>query len=233
MPLLRYDEMVPEVYVEQSRDFQLLTRLWAIALNNSKYFADKLKYQNDPENVESSLLLLLQRKVGFFSSKEFTDAEMRGVCKVFYALTRNKGSLLALTEMIRLFFVTQNLQTSAFINTTTKVTQEINIDNKQYKILDSNKSYIVEILIDDVAKDVTLLQELISYIIPTGWKTVIGFYKSSEVDMKLHTLSDVQYITDKDIGKLYTHNTPNTSRYLLGAVDTTSIYKTYIVKSEG
>ena len=45
MPLLRFDEKVPGVYVKESRDFQVLTRLFTLGLNQSKYNADHVASQ--------------------------------------------------------------------------------------------------------------------------------------------------------------------------------------------
>ena len=74
-----------------------------------------------------------------------------------------------------------------------------------------------------------LYYELLDYIIPAGWIVKIVEYNDSTVQDIIHTKSIIHYITSENIGMLYKENTPNTARYLLGSVDTTSIYNTYII----
>ena len=157
MPLLRYDEMVPEVYVNKSRDFQLLTRLWELGLNNPKYFADKLKYQNCPNEIESSLLPLLVTKVGFFPSSDYNNDVLRSVCNVFYALIRNKGSLLSVIELIYTFFNALNVYSDIQILTTTSVYKKVIINDVEYNILDAKNSYILTLCARQLPSDTSLL----------------------------------------------------------------------------
>ena len=44
--IVRWDEQVPENYINTSRDFQVLTRLLTYGLNSSKFDADTIKYFN-------------------------------------------------------------------------------------------------------------------------------------------------------------------------------------------
>ena len=98
MPLLRFDEKVPGVYVKESRDFQVLTRLFTLGLNQSKYNADSMQFMNDPLHVNNRLLTLLQQKVGFYTNREFYDDAIRKVCKMFYALVKHKVQKLQLLK---------------------------------------------------------------------------------------------------------------------------------------
>lgn len=102
--ILRLDQRVPRVYVEESRDMQTLLRLLTIAVSNAKYNIDSITYANNAYLINNRLLKLLQTKVGFYTKKEFTDDEIRYTVNVFSYLVRNKGSFRALNEAVRLFF---------------------------------------------------------------------------------------------------------------------------------
>lgn len=209
MPMLRYDEMVPDVYVQQSRDFQVLTRLFTIGLSNSKYFADKLKFQNSPKYIEDTLLILLQEKVGFYTSKNFSANELRNLLEVFYSLVRNKGSLSSIEQAIRLFFQIQNLNTNAYIN----------INNKNTTI----DSYTIQIGIDSSIRDITLLTEILKYIIPTGYIISIFFYEHTAFDDYITTHDDLIIISSSgdDRSALGTDKTIK----FKNDIDTTTIFK--------
>ena len=207
--MLRYDEMVPEVYVQQSRDFQVLTRLFTIGLSNSKYFADKLKFQNSPKYIEDTLLILLQEKVGFYTRKNFSANELRNLLEVFYSLVRNKGSLSSIEQAIRLFFQIQNLNTNAYIN----------INNKNTTI----DSYTIQIGIDSSIRDITLLTEILKYIIPTGYIISIFFYEHTAFDDYITTHDDLIIISSNgdDRSALGTDKTIK----FKNDIDTTTIFK--------
>lgn len=226
MSVIRFDEMVPEVYVKESRDFQVISRLFTLGFNNAKYNANELLYLNDANLIDDSLLPLLQRKVGFYTSKEFTSDEIRQVCKVFYSLVRNKGSLEAIEEAIRIFFQIQNINTSAYINIINKV-YKLNSsvqDNEKSYILDNEKSYILEIGINYGIMDTTLLMEMLKYILPTGYYINIFFYESSKFELYLESHSVIKVFSSK-ADTLYESNVTGDDVFTMNSVDTTTIYK--------
>lgn len=208
MPILRYDEMVPEVYVQQSRDFQVLTRLLTLGLSSSKYFADKLKFQNSPQCIDDNLLVLLQEKVGFYTKKNFSTSELRSLLEVFYSLIRNKGSLSSIEQAIRLFFQIQNLNTNAYIN----IINKSDID-----------SYSIQIGIDSSIRDISLLQEILKYIIPTGYIISIFFYERTAFDDYITTHDDLIIISAESDSRSALGNAEDV--FPKNDIDTTTIYK--------
>ena len=46
--MFRIQDNVPEVYVEESRDFQLFSRIYDFAFQSCKLRVDSLQYSNDP-----------------------------------------------------------------------------------------------------------------------------------------------------------------------------------------
>ena len=163
--IVRWDEQVPENYTNTSRDFQVLTRLLTYGLNSSKFDADTIKYFNVAALVNSRLLPLLQRKVGFFSNINFQDDYIRSLCEVFYSIVKKKGSLSGVEEAIRLFFSIQHINTTAYIT--------------NYGPNDTSYPCELWIGINSKIKDVSLLEEILKYVIPTGYILKIYFYEST------------------------------------------------------
>ena len=163
MPLLRFDEMVPEVYIKESRDFQVLTRLFTLGLNQAKYNADSIQFLNDPTYVNNRLLTLLQQKVGFYTDRDFFDDAIRKVCKMFYALVRHKGSTTAIIEAIGIFFRVTGADSDAYID----------IQNNTH----DDRAYTVNIGLHVSVRDISLLEELLKYILPCGYRYTIYFYE--------------------------------------------------------
>lgn len=161
--IVYFDECVPHYYVKDSRDFQMLTRLLTFALNAAKVQADQLLYLNDPILINNKLIPLLQTKVGFWTPYEFTDDSLRMVCDVFDLAVRKKGSRQGIVEAIEVFLRTIGVTTDF----------DIFIQNKD---VDGNDVYYIEIGINCLWHDSTLLREILRYILPTGYILNIYFY---------------------------------------------------------
>lgn len=101
--IIYFDEKVPEYYVKDSRDFQVLTRLLTLMLNSAKVEADSLLYLNDPILISNNLLSLMQTKVGFWTNYTFTDDEIRTVCDCFCQIVREKGSRNGIVKAIEAY----------------------------------------------------------------------------------------------------------------------------------
>lgn len=183
--IIYFDENVPDYYVNGSRDFQLLTRLLTFALNSGKVEADQLLYLNDALLTNNNLLSLLQTKVGFWSNFEFTDDAIRLVCDVFDLIVRKKGSRKGIVEAIEVYLRTIGISTDF----------DIYILNKD---VDGNPVYKIDVGINALWHDYTLLAEILRYILPTGYIINIYFYdKIAFIDKSL-LYSDLVLVTPSD-----------------------------------
>jgi len=180
--IIYFDENVPDYYVNGSRDFQLLTRLLTFALNAGKVEADQLLYLNDALLTNNNLLPLLQTKVGFWSDFEFPDDAIRLVCDVFDLIVRKKGSRTGIVEAIEIYLRSIGISTDF----------DIFIQNKD---VDGNPMYRIEIGINALWHDYTLLAEILKYIIPTGYILLIYFYDKIEFIDKSILYSDFVLVT--------------------------------------
>ena len=171
MAIIRLQENVPEIYVNQSRDFQLLCRLYDCIINGVKYDIDSLIYTLDTSSCSNNLLQLLQNKLGFFTDADITDEQLRYVVQAFPYLVKNKGSRKAIVSAVNMFLKLNHMKTGAYI--------DINNDTADYH-------YTVKIGIESSIKDTTILTEVFKYILPPGYEIYYYFYTGIELsDMKL------------------------------------------------
>ena len=166
--IIYFDEKFPNYYMDGSRDFQLLARLLTLVLNSSKVEADSLLYLNDAKLISDKLLPLLQTKVGFWTSYQFTNDQLRFVCEIFDLLIRKKGSRDGIVGAIELFLKTVHIATDFNILI-------INKDNTGKNV------YEIQIGINYFYHDYTLLLEVLKYIIPTGYVISVYYYSKADV----------------------------------------------------
>ena len=75
---------VPDVYVQESRDFQLFSRLYDLVFQSSRFSIDSIPYASDTMHCNDALLPLIATKVGFFTDVNLTNYSHRKVLSAFY-----------------------------------------------------------------------------------------------------------------------------------------------------
>ena len=216
--MIRTQQNVPEPYVDQSRDFQLLGRMYDCVVNGVKFDIDSMTHAIDTNSCRSNFLPLLQTKIGFFSEKAITDDELRYILKAFPTLIKNKGSILAIKQAIWMYLKLKHLKTRVQIIITGK---------------NSPEPYTIRIGVETGFVDVLPLNEVLKYIIPTGYNIVYGFYTPiTNTDdygnvrdpMLLDSTAKVIYISDETNSAMRDSSyTDSDEDRIIGAVDTTEI----------
>lgn len=171
--LIRTQEKVPEVYVNDSRDFQVLCRAYDVLYNMIKFDTDSMLSILSASNVRNNVLPLLQGKLGFFTSKTIDDTSMRKILGAFPILLRGKGSLRAIKQAIYVWLKIAHLETAIDISITTD--KPISIG--QITI----PPYTVAIGIRSRTRDLTILKEILKYIIPAGFGMYFYFYYGLDI----------------------------------------------------
>ena len=172
MALIQCEELVPEVYVNESRDFQLLCRVFNTLLNSSKWYTDGIIHSIDTNIISNRLLELLKTYVGFFSNQTIDNDSLRMILKAFPYLIKYKGSRKGIEEAIYLFLKTQDIKTQSYILITNK---EIVPPSTLEDV------YSIEIGIKSFEKiDITILRELIRYVVPTGYLLKFVLYNDQQ-----------------------------------------------------
>lgn len=218
MPLLRLQNNVPEVYVDQSRDFQMLCRAYDSILNGVKFDIDTIQYLSNTNRCSSRALRLLQTKVGFLTKVDLDDEALRYTLKVFPFMMKNKGNLKSINQAVSVFLAVNHIS----------LPTDIVIDND---------TYTVNIRIQHRFNDTSVLDELLKYILPAGYTydytfeegvsnttrfvedDYIGAVFSSDINTSV--VRDSQYSSG---GSLHNYSdAPSFANRIIGAVDTLEV----------
>lgn len=243
MNLIRLQEKVPYIYVEKSRDFQLLCRAYDTALNQVKFDIDTMPFILSSRECRNSVLPLLQTKMGFQTNMDLDSESLRYILDAFPDMIRYKGSLLGIKRAINTWLKTISLETQVYIDV--------------FNILDGPYSgntiggyigqieipqYTVAIGVSGNPRDYSILQEILKYIIPAGYRLYFYFFKpiSTEDTPTLHPINeqlslvyisdDVNAVVRNSIDETTPHNTMTiqqseevTRGRVIGAVFSTSL----------
>lgn len=159
MKRFRLRDHVPDVYVRQSRDFQLMCDLFDIVNNGVKFDIDTIIDTSDPLLCRESVLPYLQKKLGFEMDKPIPSDTLRRLLKSFRFVVKHKGSRRGIEEAICLFL---NI---IYINCNYTI-EVINQQNNTNPI----GPYVIKIeLEENVLKNLYILDNILKYIIPAGY----------------------------------------------------------------
>ena len=164
MSMMKLEKMTPSIYCEESRDFQLFCRLYNIVFNGVKYDIDSMINLLDVYKCKESMLDYMATRVGYYPRlKSIDERAMRIIIDSFPYLLRNKGSK-------------KGIETAIFI-----WLQIIN-SNRDYRI-DLFTDNLIKVKIEGKPRSLKLLQEIMRYVIPTGWGVQYNFYEKEEEQM--------------------------------------------------
>ena len=173
MQTIRLQNLTPEVYPAESRDFQLLCRVSDATYNGVKADIDSIVDILNTQKIKSNMLPLLQTKLGFFTkTSSFTDSELRYILDVFPYVVKNKGSLKALKILINMILKLNN----------STANYNISVVNEQTVINDINfKDHSIVVELQTLLRNTELLQELAKYALPSGFELFVYYTKSFDV----------------------------------------------------
>lgn len=170
--MFRTKANVPEFYVNHSRDFQLLCNLKDVVFNGVKYNIDSIRHTANTTEMNNKLLHLLKSKVGFFSDFDIPEDQLRIILAAFPYLIKNKGSIKGIKYAIYTWF---------------RLTRS---SGQLMSIITDNTDYTITINVNTYPKDLDILNELLRYIIPTGYLINYNFGQN-------YSFEDVFDFTDR------------------------------------
>lgn len=156
--MYRLQDNVPTYLINESRDFQLLCRLYDCVNNGVKFSIDSIVRVMDTTSCGSGFLRLLETRLGFFTSGNYTDDEIRDVLMGFCDAVRYKGSKLGVSRAVRLFLMAKNL----------KVETRTDYKKEDMCFYIGFRTSLV---------DTSLLTDILRYILPAGSGLSYFYYK--------------------------------------------------------
>jgi len=229
MSLLRIQNRTPPIYCEESRDFQLLCRLYDTIVNGMLFDIETITDLINTRNIRSSFLQLLQTKLGFFTLHNFDENTLRYVLSGFPIMVKNKGSRKAIEYAVNTFLKINNILSPV---TVTFQKTPLLLQNG-YTVPD----HTIVIGISASLQDAVILEEIFRYILPAGTAYYFYYYSTQS---ELTTLlfddnAEILYISDNinavlrsatqddfmDAG--FIESGTNEQERLIGGVDTVNL----------
>lgn len=164
MSIFRTQNRVPEIYPNESRDFQLLCRAYDAVFNGIKYDTDMICQILDTGQCPSNLLSLLQTKLGFFTNIDITDENLRYVLKAFPLIMKNKGSSKAIVQAINTLLKLNHFNGSSYISIINKTNDP------------QLEPYTIRVGLEYNIRYVEILEEIFKYIVPAGYRLKLFYY---------------------------------------------------------
>ena len=168
--MIKLQNYTPEIYYKESRDFQFIGRLFDLVLNAVKTDTDLLYHIPLSTDSDEKLLDLLAMTLGFKPKHQYNSKQLKAVCSVLSEILRNKGSIKALKIACEALFNSMD------------VDQELDYD---FTSTTSNTELNLYIPAD--FEDVTILTDLLSYVLPAG----ISCNIIKELHIKLDTITEL------------------------------------------
>lgn len=183
--MFRLQNNLPNVYVSESRDFQLLCRLYDVVNNGVRFDIKSMTNLLDANNCQDSTLDLLATRKGLFTNKNFDSKLYRSLLDGFPYIQKYKGSKLGIEMVISLILRLDGLLNDAVVEVA-----------KNNVIITTNQPIINKLALDT----------LLSYVLPIGMKYKLVVVK----DLQATNTSEIE---QKDIIKLrkYASSTTNSN----------------------
>lgn len=181
MPIIRFKNKVPEVYISESRDFQIFIRILDIIQNSIKLDIDNMSNILSTEDISDVYIENLKSKIGFYTNKTFADNSIRLALAAFPYIIKYKGSYKGIVRCVNTF--------SKIMGITTE--PKINIYN--YYEENPEYNYTIRIGIKHKKLDTQLLDELLKYVVPTGYIVEIYFYEDTSIPNIDMAFTDIPY----------------------------------------
>lgn len=148
--MIKLQDLTPAVYYNQSRDFQLIGRLYDIVLNSVKTNADLIYGIPLSENTDTRLMELMSLTLGFKSKHNYNIDQLTAICKSFLSILKVKGTRESITMAANTLLNAEG------------ITSEIDLYGEE----DGTPGLIL--VLPHGLSDVNLLLDLLTYILPAG-----------------------------------------------------------------
>lgn len=148
--MVKTQNLVPEIYYKQSRDFQALGRVYDVIFNYLKTNINTIYNNPLSENVDERLLDLVATTLGFKSKHKYNVKQLMALCSAFSSVLKIKGTKNSFEIAINALLQAEGISYSSQV------------------LMDTNDPYKVVVYIPDSLTDITLFNDLLTYILPAG-----------------------------------------------------------------
>lgn len=176
--MIKVKNLVPEVYYNHSRDFQLLGRLNEIVFNYLKTNVDSIYNIPLSQTSNNDLLELMSLTLGFKSKHNYPINQLRAICESFSEILKNKGNILSIQYTLNAMLRAEHIAEKA-------------------ELIPNEDKHLIEIYIPASLKDINLFKDILEYILPAGFLCVISRHSLQEL-----VLENINTTRDEIIGTI-------------------------------
>lgn len=148
--MIRLQDMTPDVYYNQSRDFQFIGRLFDVLLNSTKTSTDLIGDLPLDENSDLMFSELAAMTLGLKLRHQYSSKQLQAIVAVLSDILRNKGSLRAVQLAYEALISTEGLKQNMYYEAPTL------------------ENHTLTLYLPKDLSDLTLLRDLLDYIMPAG-----------------------------------------------------------------
>ena len=205
MSRFRFEDKLPSIYVQESRDFQLLCHIADIYMGGCINKAFSMHYQFDLDNCDENLLWAIANKQGFTTSMYFPPDVLRNVCRVFPYCISRKGTRDAIEVASLAVLSVDRLLTSINVSTVT-------VDSADALLGQSTNSFVVYIESESPgvyeSPYLKYLDELLSFLVPAGWGVSYSLFSATTHNNRLNLYNKIKSSIVATVTGVITKKTP-------------------------
>lgn len=194
--MFRFENNLPKCFVDESRDFQLMTRLDDSIFMGQRADIATMTNLNASKKCKNTFLDLLAKKVGFFTNEYLDDDILRAIIGAFQSTIKYKGTKKGIEMAVKTILKCENSVEEPVIEIVTGLDPVTGLD------------HYVQILTPIDLQNKIALREFLKYILPFGYVYMLRVYKKIDGE----TLTKVN--------QLNTVNVYKSSNYNLGTIRT-------------
>jgi hypothetical protein len=211
--MFRVQDNVPEVYVNQSRDFQLFCHLYDLVFTGVRYSIDSMGYLTDSNRCNRNTVGLLMKKLGMFDDINISEQELKLLLSAFPSIIRNKGNITAIEYVIRVFHRIASIPSSQFFMDVSKF----------------NDNYVIEIRLADSSKYIDLIRDILKYVVPSGYIVKVDESTISTMSTYISISNNLSYNLYKDSEVSIIAESTGGSPNILNDIGTTPIVDNIVI----
>ncbi len=163
-------KITPSIYSKESRDYQLIGRLYNAVFNYAKMSIDGMNNFPLSKDSDKRFLDLVAKTIGFESKHSYNTENLYALCSSFKKIVSHKGTKKAIEELLSVLLNSQN------INKLFKVDVYTNNNTGKFK------PYSIVIYVPTELNDIIMLEDMMSYILPAGFVYEIYVSDIEETD---------------------------------------------------
>jgi len=193
--MIKLQDLTPEVYYKQSRDFQFIGRLYDVVLNSVKTNADLIAALPLSKNSDEKLIDLMTLTLGFTPKHNYNIAQLTALCSAFCEVLRNKGSLYSIETAANVLLHAEGINQKA-------EAYPVHKKDAEGQELNEYDYTQINVFIPNTLSDINLFKDILNYILPAGMSCNIirsaslGLDKPSTTDLDLYAQERIMFYDD-------------------------------------